>query len=277
MKNQIFYYMTLVLALVLSEPMNAQLDVATSGDVNRSCSLKRNLSNGDYRPLLENISWISLYFHICPPLKTHVFTSIGDTILNDLPHKIIRKQVIDLRDNTLEGTENLYFYEDVNNRHVYKYLTNSNTDELLYDFSLQVGDVMPNFNYAVLKEISVIDYLGTARRTFSFEYTLSDSTRVPFTWIEGIGSCSSLDMPTSPTGEYTWLLCVHNDEQATFEYVDEGSKYSCQYVQNIIDSLTQGNENISIDNSTAVKILRDNQVLILRGEKTYTVTGQEVK
>lgn len=34
MKNQIFYYMTLVLALVLSMPMNAQLDVETSGDVN---------------------------------------------------------------------------------------------------------------------------------------------------------------------------------------------------------------------------------------------------
>ncbi len=25
------------------------------------------------------------------------------------------------------------------------------------------------------------------------------------------------------------------------------------------------------------KIVRDNQVLILRGDKTYTVTGQEVK
>ena len=48
-------------------------------------------------------------------------------------------------------------------------------------------------------------------------------------------------------------------------------------VEPIESTTTSIGENSIIDNKNASKILRDGQVFILRGEKVYTVTGQEVR
>lgn len=39
----------------------------------------------------------------------------------------------------------------------------------------------------------------------------------------------------------------------------------------------QGIEDIHVDTSKDIKVLNDGQIYILRGDKTYTITGQEVR
>jgi hypothetical protein len=43
-----------------------------------------------------------------------------------------------------------------------------------------------------------------------------------------------------------------------------------------LEDLPTANENVIFE-TPSTKLLRDGQVLILRGDKTYTLTGQEVK
>ena len=40
---------------------------------------------------------------------------------------------------------------------------------------------------------------------------------------------------------------------------------------------SQGFENVQVNNVQCTKVVRDGQIFILRGEKVYSITGQEVK
>ena len=82
-------------------------------------------------------------------------------------------------------------------------------------------------------------------------------------------------------------------QEAGFSFVvnglDSGTEYSCDIIAkdengSVLDTksgsfTTQAPQGIDDINAAtkSQKIVRDNQVLILRGEKTYTVTGQEIK
>lgn len=75
-------------------------------------------------------------------------------------------------------------------------------------------------------------------------------------------------------GTYTWKLCGANENrQQITEWVD-GPSFE-------IHDPHEGIENTPYPSGEgwveARKILRDGQILILRGEKVYTITGQEVK
>ena len=66
---------------------------------------------------------------------------------------------------------------------------------------------------------------------------------------------------------YNYTLTAKN-EGGTVLKVERGS---------FTTNTPQGIEDIHVDSNKTVKVLNDGKVYILRGEKVYTVTGQEVR
>lgn len=58
--------------------------------------------------------------------------------------------------------------------------------ELAFDFSLSLGDAIPNFGDCVVDEVKTTVMKGVSRRCLYFPLTTDDGTRL--CWIEGIGS-----------------------------------------------------------------------------------------
>ena len=80
------------------------------------------------------------------------------------------------------------------------------------------------------------------------------------------------ELPTRPENDkftYTFVGWTPEIVPAT-----EDATYTATYTAT---PKTEGNEDVSIDQSSATKILRNGQIFILRGDKIYTLTGQEVK
>ena len=68
------------------------------------------------------------------------------------------------------------------------------------------------------------------------------------------------------------------DQQYTFTLIVKDSEGKELYYKSITNSSTPTSiDNTSIDNTKSAKLLRNGQVLILRGDHTYTHTGQQVK
>ncbi len=95
-------------------------------------------------------------------------------------------------------------------------------------------------------------------------------------WIKGVGMETGPvgwqgGFPGDPVDPTPALLCAYkNGEQV---YVSEkGEMYGCEYNGN-----EQPIDNIHAYSPSAAKIIRDGQILILRGDKTYTITGTEVQ
>ena len=67
------------------------------------------------------------------------------------------------------------------------------------------------------------------------------------------------------------------DQQYTFTLIVKDSEGKELYSKSITNSSTPTSiDNTSIDNTKSAKLLRNGQVLILRGDHTYTLTGQEI-
>lgn len=96
-----------------------------------------------------------------------------------------------------------------------------------------------------------------------------------------------LTIPTYPTGQnWNWFNSGQIDlSEYTGQYVNIAFKYTSttSYApqREIKDFKVENNtmdiESIQINNGSPTKLLRDGQILILRGDKTYTLTGQEVR
>lgn len=84
----------------------------------------------------------------------------------------------------------------------------------------------------------------------------------------------SIDVPLDKVGENTVF---------GFKYVSTSSSYSTWEIKNLkldaeCDDFGTDIENVASDTSNiAYKVLKNGQILILRGDKTYTLQGQEVK
>ena len=127
-------------------------------------------------------------------------------------------------------------------------------------------------------ELAVVT--GDAEYMAMFSITLNKYT---ITFKDEDGSVLSSDQweyGTKPTCE---IPTKEEDEQYRYLFakwipdvipVEGDAIYTASYTAIPID---QANENIYIDTETARKILLDGHILILRGDRTYTLTGQEVK
>lgn len=179
----------------------------------------------DYQPLLtENSVW-------SVTLEKYVFE--GDTVINDVTYQKLYKHF----DLDVVTPEELEYYaalrDDTLARKVYVIEKDTETEELLYDFSLEVGDVtsvytlynanytetQSGYNEVQLIAIETVTLNGQDYRQFELE--TADGFEVVY-WIEGIGSTWG---PTIPATAGPWpfdvawpvLLCFEQDETLIYD------------------------------------------------------------
>lgn len=253
-------------------------------EVKKTANDNSKRKNSDYSPLLSNKSWTTISRYFEPPTMASVYKCIGDTFICEKNHKIIKQTVINLSDSTVNPDENpnittQLLYEDIERQRVYQYSDYYKQDILLYDFSVQIGERIPFDSLRssvdslyILKEISFVENSGYTRKEYTF-VSGADS----IVWLEGIGNITNFILPyASKNLEQSRILCVQNEEGTVF---DTGTfrNFTCESVQHIYENHSYAEScNIINEKHRASKILRDGQILIIRGDKTYTITGQEI-
>ena len=124
-----------------------------------------------------------------------------------------------------------FYRNDIANRKVWLRLPNANSDTLLYDFNLQVGDTMPesylnDLNFGQVKIIDSIRYRLISdrwRRVFYYNGICNGANDVQFL-IEGIGKTDGAFKAIEPCflgAEYTVLGC--HSINSTRVFPDSGS------------------------------------------------------
>ena len=187
---------------------------------------QNNKINDDYHPLVqEGKIWsvVTREGHLPWEWKftTTQMAFFGDTIINDVLYKkmyaTIKEYPIFPQDWILQN----FMREDEDKKIWYKRI-NSGTEQLYYDFSLEIGDTLPNnIGYGCSYPIIVEDitykimHNGEERRVWHLLYSFAGHTEY---WIEGIGSNFGVLEPTSAelVGLYTELLCVHENGKLIF-------------------------------------------------------------
>ena len=172
------------------------------------------------------------------------------------------------------------------NATIYYIPSGSTHDYLLYAFNAKEGDVLdniwtggneddfPNGKSAVVQSIT-----QTTPRQFVLSSTDEKSENTLFfRWIEGIGMEGGavgqdfpLGMPIDPSPE---LLCAYKNGNQV--YASPLAKiYGC-HIEGFNPPIIEALYPINASSPSVVKTLHDGHILILRGDKTYTLTGQEV-
>jgi len=159
-----------------------------------------------------SVSWMKFWFE-------------GDTVFDNLKYKKVYLQTHDsiadfkkasyftaIREDTI--AEKVYFYYKAN-------------EYLLYDFSVNVGDVVSFYSLwpwwqPTLKEREVLSIDSILidnhyRKRINF---IDDGWRAPESWIEGIGSTNGIFFPgyfyEVDVMDWTVLLCVHINERLIY-------------------------------------------------------------
>lgn len=236
----------------------------------------------EYMPLLDKTSWTKVYYTTNNHAKSYVYKNVGDSILNGKQYRVIRSFHLDVDDPSVlpaEGIELLY--EDKENKRVYCHSDFYNSDLLLYDFSIQVGDRLPcdpilipstDFDF-VLQDISFIENSGYTRKQYTFVYE-SDS----IVWVEGIGNYNDFTRPHFVKNDAMRLLCVQKEDETIYDTSSAGGK-TCDEVNQIYKYLFSHESipDVHIDTPSATKLIRDGQIFILRDDNVYTITGQRIE
>ena len=176
------------------------------------------------------------------------------------------------------------------------YLLRGNQDQLVYDFSVEVGDTVETIIGAFYSNMQklFVDQIDIDEATNRKTITLYPICKIeeevdcdhcdengyylyeccPIEWIEGVGSTDGFLMGYPPCG---WvggfgckLLCAYKGDELRYCNSNLYEYYGCEY--NAATAL----ENIPVFESDVQKILRDGQLLILHYGNTYNVMGMEV-
>lgn len=151
-------------------------------------SFVTNTSSQEYRPLLNNSSWIiNDWVSCCRPPEVKLIPEGTDEVINS--H--VYTKFIDpfpQYDSNSNLINFVYLREDVGAKKVYKIV--DGVDFLLYDFSLQTGEMILQYGNTFT---ATVDYItlndGTARKRITLlsteQYCGSSVKQI---WIEGIGS-----------------------------------------------------------------------------------------
>ncbi len=246
-----------------------------------------NNSQDDYLSLMDNTSWTTISYGFEPPVMAYIYKSIGDTLIDEKTHRVIKQYVINVNDATIYPDVNpsvttFYMYEDIANRQVYQYSDYYQRDILLYDFNVSIGDKMPidpvrnmtSDTLFVLKDISEIENSGYTRKRYTFVHGTSDS----IVWVEGIGNYTNFTIPYAvKRSDILRILCVQKEDNVVYDTGIFKGK-TCDEIKEIFEDNYNAIPEIKyVQPSSATKLLRDGQLLIIRDEKTFTVTGQEVR
>ena len=217
---------------------------------------------------------------------TMIYQLEGDTTINQ---QVYTKLVYTI--TNYSATEKWYsgalrFTED---KKVYIYY--DNTEYLLYDFDVQIGDTLDvfagidyyDFHKTYPHVVTNVNKLDDGRLQFYLDAIVRDEylnqeEKFPKTWIEGVGSVDGIIHNNAIIGVdgngKTALLCAyHNDE---CRYVTDNPNYTplgCVYNEG---DVINAEESVSVSAPSVQKIIKEGQLLIIRDGKVYNVMGVEV-
>lgn len=145
-------------------------------------------------------------------------------------------------------------------------------EEIIIDEdTLTCDDIVLSFNYGTARYESIIYYLGYAGKTGTKWLETADSL-----WITTVNPAVTIMEISDPT--------EHNIDIRSLEpraYYLLWAMYGECVFSRLFYKRWKSTDTEALDNITpeppARKILCDGQILILRGDKTYTITGTEIK
>ncbi len=187
----------------------------------------------------ENVLWgvagvpLYSYYHLC-----------GDTIIDNTSYQKLYRVSFDEDEGVFEST----YWRAIRAEDQQIYLWKNSGEVLLYDFSLEVGDVFPvEGGELVVEETYSQDIGGTVRKFIVFEPFLYYPPEI---WIEGIGSkLGLLDGGTLPLGfdsSPSGVCFLHGD--ISYDWISQSSipcdlelfssMVSCSEIVNDIEDVT---------------------------------------
>ena len=173
------------------------------------------------------------------------------------------------------------------NRDIYYIPAGCAQEYLLYDFNAKVGDRLTNLWFGGLAKwwpdglnATVTEILDSNPKVYTLEAEIvfSDAdeiTTAPVYWIEGVG------LTTGPVGKpcfyclddyWQAVLCAYKNGEQVYAS-DLSEQYGCEYNYDPFSSIPS----VQTSETQCTKLIRDGQFLIIRGDKTYTITGQKIK
>ena len=181
-----------------------------------------------YHPIVEDgKQWNVLFSYPWnPPEPQHKYTDIykieGDTLVDGVSYKVMYTT----RNEDLTGWSVCGVIRETEDRQVLYRRDGSSYDEILYDFSMEVGDTIimngsgfyPDWMFVV--ETNEILINGEPRKQIVLEYSWGDQE----VWIEGIGSLYGIIDSGSLflTGGSTNLLCYYEDGDLIWQNTTPG-------------------------------------------------------
>jgi len=216
-------------------------------------SVALQYSYAQYKPLpMQNAEWINygginlLGCPQCTFVQYKYFTD-GDTLINNQSYvKIKKTESPSLNDVSSYPTYTGAIRQDTLNKKIYVILSDSTTENILYDFSLQVGDTVKSvlhtlasdcfgFNSETIVSIDSIQVNGNYHRVFHFQGSCTGPNGGSY--IEGIGSDFGLLFPNRMDETESHLSCLKVNNQTYYP----NSSAPCELVVSI-NSLEENNE-----------------------------------
>jgi hypothetical protein len=195
---------------------------------------QNNTTNNNYHPLVQEGKVWSVVFVMGDIWDYHFTTTQmviwGDTIINDIQYKKMyastKKYPIFPQDWIL----NNFIREDENKKVWYKDKNSSSVEKLYYDFSLEIGDTLPDslglsmppnypFEPVIVENITSITLLnGEERKVWHLSMMCVGLYNNIEFWIEGIGSSLGVANPLGGglIGGFYRLHCVHENEELVY-------------------------------------------------------------
>ena len=188
-------------------------------------------AHAQYKPLpMQNAEWYQyggIALLSCPTctLVDYKYYTDGDTLINSQTYVKIKKvEVPSINDLSLFPTYTGAIRQDTLNQKIYVVLTDSTTEHILYDFSLQVGDTNNSvlhslvsdclgFNTETLYLIDTIQVNGNDHRVFHFQGSCAGNG---VGYIEGIGSDFGLLFPDLIDIRESHLSCLKINNQSYY-------------------------------------------------------------
>ena len=181
-----------------------------------------------YEPIVaDGKQWNVLFsYPWSPPEPQHKYTDIykieGDTLVDGMSYKVMYTT----RNENLTGWSVCGVIRETEDKQVLYRRDGSSYDEILYDFSMEVGDTIimngsgfyPDWMFVV--ETNEILINGEPRKQIVLEYSWGDQE----VWIEGIGSLYGIIDSGSLflTGGSTNLLCYYEDGDLIWQNTTPG-------------------------------------------------------
>lgn len=176
-----------------------------------------NIKAQDYYPLVEDgKQWNVLFsYPWSPPEPQHRYTNIykieGDTLLDDVVYKLLHTT----RSEQLSDWSICGAIRETEDKQVFYRRNGSSDEQILYDFSMQIGDTICIYDHGYYKDFLVVVEIGETfvgnnpRRELVLEYPFG----VTETWIEGVGSLYGIINSGAQflMGGITDLLCYYEN------------------------------------------------------------------